>query len=155
MLNEVLKSPITARHIAESKKLYQDILDTQGQVHCVWTGKKISNYAIDHVIPFSVWKNNDLWNLLPATAKINAQKRDKIPAPDLIEHQRGHILEYWEILHKHQQQRFEKEIQVALLGNHTFDSWKSQGITQLQNSCNYLIETRGFEAWDVRKNQSA
>jgi len=155
VLNEVLKSPITARHIAESKKLYQDILDTQGQVHCVWTGKKISNYAIDHVIPFSVWKNNDLWNLLPATAKINAQKRDKIPAPDLIEHQRGHILEYWEILHKHQQQRFEKEIQVALLGNHTFDSWKSQGITQLQNSCNYLIETRGFEAWDVRKNQSA
>lgn len=131
VLNEVLKSPITERHIAESKKLYQDILQTQGQVHCVWTGKKITSYAIDHVVPFAVWKNNDLWNLLPAAAKINAQKRDKIPAPELIERQRDHILEYWELLHENQQQRFQKEIQVALLGNHSFDTWKKQGITQL------------------------
>nr|WP_262707741.1 HNH endonuclease domain-containing protein [Leeuwenhoekiella aestuarii] len=105
---------------------------------------------MDHVIPFSIWKNNDLWNLLPAAARINAKKRDKIPAPKLIERQRGAILEYWEILHKHQQQRFKKEIKVALLGNHAFDTWKGEGVTQLQNSCNYLIETRGFEAWDVR-----
>ncbi|WP_418887615.1 HNH endonuclease domain-containing protein [Leeuwenhoekiella marinoflava] len=46
---------------------------------------------MDHVIPFSVWKNNDLWNLLPAAAHINARKRDKIPAPELIARQRGHI----------------------------------------------------------------
>ena len=151
VLNEVLKSPITERHIAESKKLYQDILQTQGQVYCVWTGKKISSYAIDHVIPFSVWKNNDLWNLLPATGKINAQKRDKIPSPELIARQRDRILEYWEMLYENQHQRFKKEMQVALLGNHTFDTWRDQGISQLQNSCNYLIETRGFEAWEVRR----
>ena len=42
-------------------------------------------------------------------------------------------------------------MQVALLGNHTFDTWRDQGITQLQSSCNYLIETRGFEAWEVRR----
>lgn len=83
--------------------------------------------------------------------KVNAQKRDKIPSPVLIQHQRGHILEYWEMLYEHQQERFEKEIQVALLGNHTFDTWKQEGISQLQDSCNYLIETRGFEAWEVRE----
>ena len=88
--------------------------------------------------------------MLPAAANINAHKRDKIPAPELIERQREHILEYWELLYAHQQQRFQKEIQVALLGNHAFDTWKEQGIPQLQNSCNYLIETRGFEAWHVR-----
>ncbi|MEZ7496604.1 HNH endonuclease domain-containing protein [Leeuwenhoekiella aequorea] len=150
VLNEVLKSPITARHIAESKKLYQDILNTQGQVHCVWTGKRIGRYALDHVIPFSIWKNNDLWNLLPSAINVNAAKSDKIPAPELIERQRDRILEYWKLLHENQQRRFKKEIQVALLGNHAFDTWKQEGITQLQNSCNYLIETRGFEALEVR-----
>jgi hypothetical protein len=102
--------------------------------------------------PFSVWKNNDLWNLLPATGKINAQKRDIIPAAELIAGQHDRILEYWEMLHENQQQRFQKEMQVALLGNHKFDTWKDQGISQLQNSCNYLIETRGFEAWEVRRH---
>ena len=83
---------------------------------------------------------------------MNAQKRDKIPSPDLIARQKEHILEYWELLYQNQEQRFQKEIQIALLGNHGFDTWKEQGITQLQNSCNYLIETRGFESWDVRKS---
>ncbi|MGZ0016567.1 HNH endonuclease domain-containing protein [Yeosuana sp. AK3] len=76
VLNEVIKSPITLREIKESKKLYKDILKKEGKVYCVWTGRNISNYDIDHLIPFSVWKNNDLWNLLPSDSKINNQKRD-------------------------------------------------------------------------------
>jgi CRISPR/Cas system Type II protein with McrA/HNH and RuvC-like nuclease domain len=104
---------------------------------------------IDHVIPFSVWKNNDLWNLLPALSKINSNKLDKIPSPEIIEKQKNHILEYWEIIYEHQSKRFQNEIQVALLGNHSFENWKNIGISQLQNRCTYLIENRGFEAWNI------
>ncbi|MBS3993800.1 MAG: hypothetical protein KGZ87_08790 [Bacteroidetes bacterium] len=149
VLNEVLKSPITIREIKESKKLYKDILKKEGKVYCVWTGRNISNYDIDHLIPFSVWKNNDLWNLLPSDSRINNQKRDKIPTPEIIERQKNLILDYWGIIFESQSQRFQKEIQVALLGNHSFDSWKNIGISQLQNSCNYLIENRGFEGWKI------
>lgn len=149
VLNEVLKSPITLRDIKESKKLYKNILQKNGNVYCVWTGRKISNYDIDHMIPFSVWKNNDLWNLLPSDSKINNQKKDKIPKPEIIERQKNLIIDYWGIIYEHQSKRFQKEIQVALLGNHSFDSWKISGITQLQNSCNYLIENRGFEGWKI------
>lgn len=149
VLNETLKSPITTRDIQESKKLYKDILQKVGNIYCVWTGSKISNYDIDHLIPFSVWKNNDLWNLLPSDSKINNQKRDKIPTPEIIDRQKNLILDYWEIIFESQSKRFQKEIQVALLGNHSFDSWKNIGITQLQNSCNYLIENRGFEGWKI------
>jgi hypothetical protein len=149
VLNEVLKSPITLREIKESKKMYKEILQKEGNVYCVWTGRKITNYDIDHLIPFSVWKNNDLWNLLPSDAKTNNIKRDKIPTPDMIEKQKNLILEYWEIIYESQSKRFQKEIQVALLGNQSFDTWKSTGITQLQNSCNYLIENRGFEGWKI------
>ncbi len=126
------------------------MLDTQGQVQCLWTGKPISSYALEHVILFSVWKNNALWNLLPSAAHINARKRVTTPPPERIARQRGLIPEYWELLYEHQQKRFQKEIQIALLGNRAFDTWKQQGISQLQNSCNYLIETQSFKAWDVR-----
>lgn len=149
VLNEVLKSPITLRDIKESKKLYKDILQKEGKVYCVWTGKNILNYDIDHMIPFSVWKNNDLWNLLPSDSRINNQKRDKIPSPEIVERQKNLILDYWGIIYESQSQRFQKEIQVALLGNHSFASWKNIGISQLQNSCNYLIENRGFEEWKI------
>lgn len=149
VLNEVLKSPITLRDIKKSKKIYRDIIQEKGNVFCVWTGRKISNYDIDHVIPFSVWKNNDLWNLLPSDSKINNQKRDKIPTPEIIERQKNLILDYWGLIFENQTNRFQKEIQVALLGNNSFDSWKSIGIPQLQKSCIYLIEDRGFEGWKI------
>jgi CRISPR/Cas system Type II protein with McrA/HNH and RuvC-like nuclease domain len=80
-LNEVLKSPVTARDIAESKTLYRTILKADGKVRCVWSGDTIARYDIDHIIPFTIWKNNDLWNLLPARPDFNNQKRDKIPSP--------------------------------------------------------------------------
>jgi hypothetical protein len=90
-----------------------------------------------------------MWNLLPATPQINNQKRDKIPTPEIIERQKNLVLDYWEIINESQSQRFQKEMQVALLGNHSFDTWKNIGISQLQNSCNYLIESRGFEGWKI------
>lgn len=152
VLNEVLKSPITKRDSELSKKLYTEILKKKGKIYCVLTGKKISSLVesnIDHIIPFSVWKNNDLWNLLPSDSKINNQKRDKIPTPEVIDRQKNLILDYWSIIFEKQSKRFQKEIQVSLLGNHSFHSWKQIGISQLQNSCNYLIENRGFEGWKI------
>src|SRR5690606_38688084 len=119
------------------------------KVHCVWTGKTISNYDINHLIPFSIWKNNDLWNLLPSDSKVNNQNRNKIPSPEIIERRKDLILEYWEIIHDSQMKRFEREIQVALLGDHSFSAWKEVGISQLQNTCSYLIENRGYEEWKI------
>ena len=149
VVGEVLKSPITSREVQESKKLYQSMLQSEGSVSCVWTGEPIRSYDVDHVIPFSVWKNNDLWNLLPSHPKTNSQKKDKIPSVSLIARQKDLIVHYWEILLAHQPGRFEKEIQVSLLGNHGFRSsnWQNLALEQLQKSCGYLIEKRGFEEW--------
>lgn len=149
VLDKVLKGPITERNITESKRLYRSILQREGAVHCVWTGKRISNYDIDHVLPFSIWKNNDLWNLLPSVPRINNQKRDKIPSPETIERQKPLILEYWEMMHEDQGDRFQKEFQVALLGHRSFSHWKDMGIAKLQDNCSYLIEQRGFQVWTI------
>lgn len=152
VINEVLKNPITERDTTESKKLYKDIILKEGNIRCVWSGKPIGSLTeanIDHVIPFSIWKNNDLWNLLPSTPRLNHQKLDKIPSPEIIERQKELILDYWQTIFEHQRVRFQKEIQVALLGQEPFSIWREKGITQLQQRCTYLIESRGFEAWKI------
>ena len=96
----------------------------------------------------SVWKNNDLWNLLPSQAATNNKKRDKIPAVELIEKRKDLILHYWQLINENQLQRFQKEIRVALLGNNT-SSWEEAAIKKLKESCDYLISTRGYEEWNL------
>lgn len=149
VIHEVLRSPITEREITGSKKIYQEVLKQKGSVHCVWTGKKLPVYDIDHMIPFSVWKNNDLWNLLPSDSETNRKKRNKIPSPALIEKRKDQILYYWSLLNEAQSQRFKKELQVALLGNEPFNAWQQTGILKLQQSCEYLISNRGYEEWMI------
>lgn len=134
VFNEVLRNPVTEREVLRSKKLYAGVLKRQGKVRCVWTDKLLRSYDIDHLIPFSIWKNNDLWNLLPAQASVNNLKRDKIPTPDLIEKRRDSILEYWSMVHDAQSDRFTKEIKVALLGSHGGDAWRIKGIEQLMST---------------------
>jgi hypothetical protein len=147
VLNGVLKSPITLREVRESKKLYENILKKDSSVFCVWTDKIIEKYHVDHVIPFSIWKNNDLWNLLPSTPKINGDKKDKIPSIDTIEKRKDLIIYYWELIYEAHQERFERELKLALLGNIPLSNWKEKGIESLKTSCNYLITQRGFEEW--------
>ncbi|MBC7748599.1 MAG: hypothetical protein H7Z76_08520 [Methylotenera sp.] len=149
VISEVLISPITERDVAESKQIYKSILKKEGKVFCVWTGKAITSYDVDHMIPFSVWKNNDLWNLLPSQSQTNNQKRDKIPSTDLIEKQKELILHYWELINENQGQRFQKEIRVTLLGNSSGACWQNTAIRQLQSSCNYLIGNRGYNEWKI------
>lgn len=148
VIKEVLRTPITTREVNESKILYKNILKEEGQVYCVWTGSKISKYDIDHMIPFSIWKNNDLWNLLPTRSSVNSSKSNKIPSPLMIEKQKDLILEYWHISNKYFPKRFQKEIEVALLGNPSH-SWADMGIRQLKYNCEHLINNRGFEEWKI------
>ncbi|QOJ27973.1 MAG: hypothetical protein HRU80_03425 [Ignavibacteriales bacterium] len=148
VIHETLRSPVSERDVVESKKFYESVLRSKGTVYCVWTGKRIPSYDIDHCIPFSVWRNNDLWNLLPSNPKTNKIKRDKIPAPDLVEKQKDLIIHYWQLLENKLGERFRKEIRLALLGDLSSDNWELMGINQLKIICHELISNRGYEEWN-------
>lgn len=148
VLHNVLKSPITDRDVTESKKLYTEVLKSSGKVTCVWTGKILRSYDIDHVIPFSVWRNNDLWNLLPSSPAVNNQKRDRIPVAKFIESRKSSIIQYWELLNDKLPQRFQREIELALLGENSGGDWQSKAIRKLKESCDYLVGVRGYEGWE-------
>lgn len=147
ILDNLLKSPVTHRESSESRKIFNSVLSTEGVVSCVWTGKKISKFDVEHIIPFAIWKNNDLWNLLPSDAKTNNLKRDKIPSPQIVKKQKDLIVHYWEVLNKVFPERFEKELRLSLLGHSNFDNWQNVAIEKLKSTCDYLINVRGFEEW--------
>jgi hypothetical protein len=149
VLHCVLRSPVTERDVLASKKLYADILRSSSEVRCVWTDRLLTKYDIDHVIPFTAWRNNDLWNLLPSSPLVNNKKRDKIPSPDFIENRKDRILSYWELLNQKIPDRFQKEMRVALIAEGDDRRWQDASIEKLKQSCSYLIEGRGYDAWQV------
>ncbi len=151
MLSLLTKTPTTERAVTDARNFYRSVFEEEGSLACVWSGKVITSLdavEVDHVLPFSVWKNNDLWNLLPALDSINAKKRDRIPDPSLLKSRRESIIGYWDLLHDHARRPFEREIAVSLLGLETPQGdWQDRAFDHLAEKCAYLIDVRGYEAW--------
>lgn len=149
VIHEILKSPVEEREIAESRNLYNSLKDRQGKLKCVWSDRPLDEYALDHAIPFSVWRNNDLWNLLPSHPAVNNRKRDRIPSPELIENRKDQILYYWHKSNEYNPERFRRELRFSLLGQDPDEDWGPAALRQLQHNCQHLITERGYEAWEI------
>ncbi len=150
IISRLTDSPITERQVNESKTYFRKILQNSDNIKCVWSGKNISRsakYDLDHVLPFSVWRNNDLWNLLPTIPSINKEKRDRIPSPYRLDEASSRIFSYWDILYNGNEVRFTREIEQALLGQRISNDWKEKAINRLKEHSEYLIKYRGYEKW--------
>jgi hypothetical protein len=149
VIRKLLEVPVDERNVLDSNTLFQSLLREHGSLHCVWTGKSIRKIDIDHVIPFAVWHNNDLWNLLPASPEANARKRDKIPSVDQIIQSEHLILQYWDLLSEKYTHRFHKEVRTTLLGReNSAGEWQTPAMAKLKENCTYLIHQRGYAPWN-------
>jgi len=149
IISRLTDNPITERNVNESKSYIKKILSQAGTIKCVWSGISIRNnkYHIDHLLPFSIWRNNDLWNLLPTNSSVNIQKSDKIPSLIRLENSRTRIFEYWDILFSSNEIRFTREIEHALLGRPISNGWKERAFDRLKSHSEFLIKYRGYEQW--------
>jgi hypothetical protein len=150
VLETMLKSPQEERNVQLSEKIFKKFKEESGELRCIWSGDRItSDLNIDHVLPFSVWRNNDLWNLLPTKATVNNNKRDKIPSLQLLDNRKDRIIYYWRIIRDAEQTGFEKEMNLNLITRHDFEqyNWENSAFNSLKEKSRYLIETRGFEAY--------
>jgi hypothetical protein len=73
-----------------------NILMMEGNVFvCPWTHRTISHdteYALDHLIPVSVYPINDLWNLVPSDPDFNShKKRDRLPTTETLARAAPHL----------------------------------------------------------------
>ena len=86
---------------------------------CVWSATRIRKALhIDHCFPWARWRNNDLWNLLPAHDHINLRKRDRLPSSSAMADARDRMLEWWRHawVHSPEEDRFFMEARYSLPG---------------------------------------
>lgn len=139
-----------SRDTKDIKKIYTD-LKRKEELKCAWSNKTIKDdMHIDHIIPYSLWGNNDFWNLLPTKQKYNSSKTDKIPSPNLLLLRKKIIIDYWSKVFNIAPNRFTNEAIIALCRNHNpnNDKFLDLCFLSLKNKCQFLIDTQGYVGWE-------
>ncbi len=116
---------------------------------CVWTGRALdSRFEVDHAIPYSVWGNNNLWNLLPCLARVNRAKSDALPTRQLLVRRRDAIVRYWGLYESQWGMRFTRQMHGSLGSMVGQRGWERQGLTGLEEAVERLATTRGLARWE-------
>lgn len=112
-----LLPPDTDRDVHTARLLYQDCLKTGGTLRCAWSGRALrtSTLAVDHMLPWARFHNNDLWNLVPSHRQVNGQKSDKIASLDRLYAARDGIINAWQYTRQCRPVLFAAQAEIALL----------------------------------------
>lgn len=136
-----------ARETRDARILFKELNVSE----CVWSKKKINGerFDVDHVIPFTLWRNNDLWNLLPTHPSINNAKRDFLPSQPLLHRRREKVIEYWEELRGVYPDRFDREAS-GLCGSSRWQkrNWKDMLFGRLVEAVEITAVQRCVPRWD-------
>ena len=101
-------------------------------------------------IPFSLWFNSELWNLLPAARSVNLAKKDRLVSRPTLLGSRDRIIDYWRYLRSTNAKRFELEIGRSLLGRSPAGaSWEMQAFCGLSEAIETIALQRGVERWSA------
>ncbi|MFC1657568.1 methyltransferase domain-containing protein [Candidatus Moduliflexota bacterium] len=141
----LLRRPEVDRDVQLARAVYSDVPDRM----CVWTGTSLSRrFAVDHTMPFSIWRNNDLWNLLPTSSQVNSKKSDKLVSLDVLTSSRDRIVYYWEIMKERAESRFLLEIERSLVrGRCDGRNWQQAAFAGLVENVETLAVHRGLRRW--------
>jgi SAM-dependent methyltransferase len=119
---------------------------------CAWSDRGLTeSFAVDHIIPFSLWGSNDLWNLLPVDPRVNNEKSDKLPASQLLKDRRDTIVDAWRLLRDVVPDPFDKQA-AHLLGNAvgTGTRWEEAPFCRLREAVEITALQRGLQRWTPR-----
>ncbi len=147
ILAKLNEAPTNSRQTSISENHFKKIRE-KSNLYCVWTGKKISDYHLDHLVPYSVMNNNDLWNLLPVSPVVNSTKSDKIPSYEKLHQSKERIFEYWSDLRSSHEILFDSQLKLTLNLNATKGENEFEFLLEkVKNHCDYLINIRGYDVW--------
>ena len=141
----LLARPERQRATALARQAYQDA----GVSECTWSGKRLrTNFTVDHVLPFSLWGNNDLWNLMPTDPSENGKKSDKLPSGELLLSRQHIVLENWDHLRSELTEPFDLQAN-HLLGRplSVSSGWKAELFSRLREAVEVTAIQRGVARW--------
>lgn len=144
VIDLLLTSPISERNVYDIRQFYL----TEEYKECVWTGKKLkASFDVDHVIPFSLWRNNDLWNLLPCASSVNRKKSDMLPTRHLLMKRRDIIIYYWRLLRKLNSSRFDYEV-TSTIGDTSNTHWEKDMFNFVKEAVEITALQRNVQRWE-------
>lgn len=123
-----------------------------GELRCVWSGRQLDDrFAVDHAIPFDLWRSNDLWNLVPTAPHVNARKSDLLPSRSLLRERKPAIFDCWGRLRNAHPNRFATEL-GRLAGDAGTDV--DAGFEALCEAVEVTALQRGCERWTPDSRRS-
>ena len=139
--------PDPARNVNDARGYFNKLTERV----CVWSGTILSDarLVIDHAMPFSIWRNNDLWNLFPADKDVNNKKSDKLPTYDQLKRSRRGIIEYWRGMNTNLGEQFRRGAQT-LLGRDPFvpNNWENRLFSRFVEAFEITAAQRGVPRWE-------
>ena len=148
VIDRLLFSPDQGRNVSDAQKYFRSLSSRS----CVWSQRplKPGKFDIDHAMPFSYWRNNDLWNLFPAASDINSAKSDMLPTYGQLRQSQTTIIGYWQGLNSALGERFEREAQT-LLGRDTFQrkNWEALLFSRFVEAFEVTAAQRGAARWEM------
>jgi hypothetical protein len=151
-VSEILSKLLTSPEIDRDVAIARSVFGSADNLSCVWSNKPLigRRFDIDHIIPFSIWHNNDLWNLVPSDQNINNQKRDKIITRNMLFRSEERIVHYWEMQKNNNPERFTTEMSRTLLGgNVSMKNWEKKSLSALADAVELVAIHRGIERWEL------
>lgn len=141
----LLVSRATNERDVETAKV---VFDGLKKKECIWSAKALMGpFAVDHVIPFSLWHCNELWNLMPCDARVNLGKSDQLPRRELLFRRRDQLVHYWERLRERHENRFTREV-VRFTGRQNLSgNWQGAAFDSLVEAIEVTAAQRGAERW--------
>jgi 2-polyprenyl-3-methyl-5-hydroxy-6-metoxy-1,4-benzoquinol methylase len=143
------KDFIIERDTQFARKVYDQYQREHGELKSVWSSSKISRYEVDHLLPYSIYSNNDLWNLLPASKSENLSKSDKLVSVVLLKQQKSIIIPYWEYMRERSVERFEHEVYRSFNIDPISSNWKDNLIQAISQQLEITSSLRGLKRWSI------
>ena len=148
--SDVIPMLLARPEVERVTRIARDVFDQHRVSECTWSGKRLTAaYAVDHVIPFALWGNNDLWNLVPTDAKVNLNKSDKLPTSQLLVERRPAISQAWDTLRDQLPMVFDVQA-THLLGEQlpAIGRWHDILFARLREAIEVTAAQRGVERWE-------
>ncbi len=144
IIDMLLYVPSRERDVVDVRAVYASL----PQIQCAWTGIDIkSKFDVDHIIPFSIWHCNDLWNLLPVMPSVNNKKRDKLPSRSLLLERKDQLVYYWGILRGVYRNRFDAGMNRISGEIVPTNNWQNILFMNVAEAIETVAIQKGCERW--------
>lgn len=149
-VGEVLSLLSTDYEVDRNVALSRHIFAGVPRLRCTWTERTLNRtFDVDHILPYSLWHTNDLWNLVPTDPKVNRQKRDRLVDRAFFLHRRDAVIHAWELQREQAGERFDCELHTLLGRRPDPDNWQHAAFQCLAEAIEATALRRKAERWSA------